>query len=491
MNKKFIFNSVKTAVFSLLTFCMLSGILKVFNYKDMGGGGGWQRFYQTGGGNTDVLFFGDSHAHCTIDHGLLWDEYGIAGYTLSAGGQKIDNTRYFVEEALRIQQPKVIVVEMSGIRGGELHNSETDVYRNSLGMRWSPLFVRYIDYLADNGNMDRGEEQRIFLKIPVVHSRYAELTKNDFEDSIPFMRGYRGSYEIMPLERPEAELEMGSMELDPQRFAMLREIIETADKKGIPVVLVAAPFELSGEDQMQFNTVEAFAQEQGITFINYNKLYDELSLDFKTDFRDTAHLNNYGAVKVTDHMAGYLKENYDIPDRRGQEGYQLWEENALYLRNKALRSNLEKAEDINAYLQILSELVEEQTVIIGLTGNYNALGEVYLEKLMQLGVTEEEYAEGGIFIFKGGERVLYLAGKEYDYCLNVNGSEIHMESALYEAEGEMWDEMHILLEGSEYAMVKNGVNVLVYNETVRQLIDAAGDDVYLGLELIHCDKEEE
>ena len=40
-------------------------------------------------------------------------------------------------------------------------------------------------------------------------------------------------------------------------------------------------------------------------------------------------------------------------------------------------------------------------------------------------------------------------------------------------------------------MVENGVNIVVYNETVRQLIDAAGDDVYLGLEMEHCDKEEE
>ena len=318
MIKKNCCNIIKITVFLLLMFCMLSGILKVFNYKDMGGGGGWQRFYQAENGSIDVMFFGNSHAHCTIDHGLLWDEYGIAGYTLSAGSQTIDSACYFVKEALQTQQPKVIAVEVMGALGGELANSNSDVYRNSLGMRWSPVFGEYIDYLADNMDMDRGEKQRVFMKIPVVHSRYAELTRSDFEDSIPFMRGYRGSYERETLERPEAAQETESMQLDPQRLAMLKEIIDTAEKNNIPVVLFASPFKISEENQMQFNAVEAFAQEQGIPFINYNKLYDELSLNFETDFRDGAHVNNYGAIKVTAHMAQYLKEHYEIPDRRGQ-----------------------------------------------------------------------------------------------------------------------------------------------------------------------------
>lgn len=33
-------------------------------------------------------------------------------------------------------------------------------------------------------------------------SRYAELEKNDFEEKLPFMRGYRGSYNIVACEKP-------------------------------------------------------------------------------------------------------------------------------------------------------------------------------------------------------------------------------------------------------------------------------------------------
>ncbi len=491
MDKKSYCNIMKIVLFLSLTLGMLSGILRIFNYKETGGGGGWQRFYQMDEECADVFFFGSSHAHCTIDHGILWEDYGLAGYTLSAGSQMIDSTCYFIKETLRTKKPKVIVVEMLGITGGEIVNSDADIYRNVLGMKWSANYGEYMKYLSENMNMGRQQEQEIYFKIPVVHSRYAELTRNDFEDSIPFMVGYRGSYERESFEKPEINGIKETADLNPQRLEMLKEIIDTANAHHVPVVLFASPFVLSAEKQMQFNAVEAFARQQGVPFINYNNLYDEIAIDFETDFRDMEHVNNYGAAKVTRHMAEYLKENYEIADRRGSKGYELWEDNALYLRNKVLAHKLEQAQDIHEYLEIISGMEDGQTVILALTGNYKVLGEVYLDGLAKLGINKEEYEAGGVWIFKDRKRELYFPGSGYYYCMNTDNDEIHVESVIQEAEGELKEKARILIGGKDYAMVENGVNIVVYNETVSQLIDAAGDNVYLGLEMEHCDKEEE
>ena len=91
---------LKGLLFAALTIGIAAASLKILNYKDMGGGGGWTRFYAEQA-DIDVLFFGNSHAHCTVDHGYLWDHYGIAGYTMSAGAQNFAGTYYFVREALR------------------------------------------------------------------------------------------------------------------------------------------------------------------------------------------------------------------------------------------------------------------------------------------------------------------------------------------------------------------------------------------------------
>ena len=479
-------NLLKTVLFTLLVIIMLLGILHVVNYKSTGGGGGFQRFYQKKSNSIDVMFFGSSHAHCTIDHGYLWDEYGMAGYTLSAGGQRLDSTYYFIKEALRTQTPRVIVVEMLGATGNEIQNTDTDVYRNALSMRWSDNSVEYMNYLADSMQMDKTGREELFTKIPIVHSRYRELEQSDFVDRIPFMVGYRGSYERAPIERPDVAGDKEILSLTEEKIPILQNIIDEAKAKGVEVVFFASPFRLSQEQQEQFNAVEEFAAAQNIPFINYNKLYDEIDLDFERDFRDSEHVNNYGAVKVTRHLAEFLKENYEIPDRRGEADYQLWEDNALYLSNKVLRHELEETTDVNTYLEYLAGNGKEKTILVALTGNYNALGEVYLEKLLQLGVTAEEYAAGGVFLFRGGEREAFLPGKEYNRCFTTPGGEIHVESSVTTTEdGEETQKLKLLINGQDYVMVENGVNIIVYEESIDQVIDAAGDDVYLGLELAH------
>ena len=112
MKKKNDRNLIKIIGFLLVVCIVLGKTTSVLNYKDTGGGGGWQRFYHMPQKTADVMFFGSSHAHCTVDHGLLWDQYGIAGYTLSAGSQRLDSTYYFLKEAIRVQKPKIAVVEV-------------------------------------------------------------------------------------------------------------------------------------------------------------------------------------------------------------------------------------------------------------------------------------------------------------------------------------------------------------------------------------------
>lgn len=479
---------IKAVAFILILILILFSTEKVFNYKQTGGGGGWQRFYNTKKDSIDIMFFGSSHAHCTVDLGYLWDEYGMAGYTLSAGSQNIAGTYFFVKEALQTQSPKVIVIECYGALGGSIENSDADVYRNTLGMRWGSTLREYIGYLEDNMGENHVWAQRVFTKIPIIHSRYAELEQADFQDALPFMRGYRGSFERVGFERPEAENVETVSELHPERLEMLKNIVALAQEYSIPVVLFASPYILEPEAQMQFNAIEQWAKQQEIPFINFNHLYDEIELDFQQDFRDESHVNNSGAKKVTAYLGEFLAAQYELPDRRGNTDYTVWEQNALYLRNKELRHQLEQSADINEYLGHLAKLQDEQMVMIALTGNYKALGDVYLDSLINLGISREEYELGGLWVFSGGERIQYLPGTEYDYFERTAHGEIHLYS--YETgAGQYQETVNLMIHNENYRMIVNGVNIIVYNKELDQIIDAAGDDIYLGLELIHNEKE--
>ena len=488
-NKKIGIYFIKITAFILLLSFLFKGIFSVFIYKDMGGGGGWQRFYQAKDNSIDVLFFGSSHAHCTVDHRILWEDYGIAGYTLSAGSQNIDSTYYFVKETLRSQKPKVIAVEILGTSGGEINNNLSDVYRNSLGMKWSGNFWEYINYFAQEMEKADSWKQEIIAKLPIIHSRYKEVVPVDYDDNIPFMRGYRGSNEVVAFERPVETFE--EMDLCEERLQWLLKIIALAEENDIPLLLFASPFVASEEVQMQYNKVASIAKGYGVECIDFNHIYDELGIDFQRHFRDGSHLNDEGAAIVTQYLGEFLKNHYAIPDRRGEKGYEPWDQNALYLNNKVLGYQLADATDINEYLQCLSDNREKQTIVIALTGNYGAQGEVYLEKLKLFGITDEEYVTGGVWVFRDNERLLYLPGKEYSTCLSTEHGEIHLESALYQDDesGEEVEKVKMILNSRDSRMIDNGVNVIVYNEELNQLIDAAGVDIYLGLAMTHYEKE--
>ena len=53
---------------------------------------------------------------------------------------------------------------------------------------------------------------------------------------------------------------------------------------------------------------------------------DEMEINCKTDFSDSAHLNDSGARKVADYIGNYIVTNYDVTDMRLEKG-NMWSKN--------------------------------------------------------------------------------------------------------------------------------------------------------------------
>ncbi|MBQ9644464.1 MAG: SGNH/GDSL hydrolase family protein, partial [Lachnospiraceae bacterium] len=76
---------------------------------------------------------------------------------------------------------------------------------------------------------------------------------------------------------------------------------------------------------------------------------DEMEIDGLTDYYDNrAHTNALGSEKVTAYLGQYLREHYDLPDRRGDAAYASWDE--AYARwqsehAEAVREILSKVEN--------------------------------------------------------------------------------------------------------------------------------------------------
>ena len=112
----------------------------------------------------------------------------------------------------------------------------------------------------------------------------------------------------------------------------MEDIKKMCRENDAELLLVSAPSPCN-YNYKKHNALESYAKENGLPYIDLNMKTEELGINWKTDSYDKGdHLNLSGAQKVTAYMAKYLKENYSIPDHRGEKAYQEWEELAKKFR---------------------------------------------------------------------------------------------------------------------------------------------------------------
>lgn len=279
----------------------------------------------------DVLFLGSSHVHCNVNTKLLWEEYGMAAYLCTSAEQPLWNSYYNLVEALKTQKPKLVVLDLySPARVYEDFQPKW-AEENLDGMRPS-----YNKYRAVEASVETDKPEYLFGFLR-YHTRYDRLKPEDFRNFF-WNRKERQRWKGYTLLENHAELIEQDLSYVTQSMPMteksryyFEKILELTEKEGISLALVSAPYLPEEKDQMVYNFVGQFAEENGILFCNYNtaEMYREVGIDFSRDFADHTHLGKEGGEKYTRHLGKWLTENYEIPDRRRQPGYTSWEEQEI------------------------------------------------------------------------------------------------------------------------------------------------------------------
>ena len=111
--------------------------------------------------------------------------------------------------------------------------------------------------------------------------------------------------------------------LDPVAQTWLDKFLSYISDKDYEVLFLQTPSTRTKTEAGRLNTLEDYLEARG-----YKSLVlgiDESIYDLENDFYNDGHVNYYGAEKFTDRFAKYLKENYDLPDRRGDKKCAAWE----------------------------------------------------------------------------------------------------------------------------------------------------------------------
>lgn len=282
----------------------------------------------------DVLFFGDSQFMNGMLPMEMWEDYGIAGYNLSCYGNVMPTTYWSIINALDYATPKLVVLSINGLN--EVHkvsNYSGDLHTAIDFWPLTPNKVRMIeDLLYDpedpdfsdvSGYVYRELKPEFYFKLGKYHSRWSELTWNDFKTRPDYVKGGELLVGLMPIMDYELVNENAFAEEGGYSYSYLRAAIEECCKRGIEVLLVHMPAPQYIDSQKHANTVRSIAEEYEIGFVDTT--YMDSIVDYAVDCCDAEpHLNVSGALKMTAFLSSYIHDHYELPDRRDEVSYLHW-----------------------------------------------------------------------------------------------------------------------------------------------------------------------
>ncbi|MBE5882071.1 MAG: hypothetical protein E7289_07195 [Lachnospiraceae bacterium] len=323
-------NIVRIVGFLLILSIVILKLNDVVAFKYTDGVTQMEYFYELPKDTVDVLVLGSSHAFVDVNPEILYDEYGLAAYDLCGSMQPMWNTYYYMKEALKYQTPKLIVLDVYRLVEAFPYSKESKIVKNTYGMRFS--HNKYESIKASLSEEDKGDLLLHMVEFPSYHSRYVDLTAEDFDRSLVVDESYKGAHpvtEVAPMERPELAHVTETIEIEPKTMEYFEKILSLANEKDIPVFLINAPYIMTEDDKKVFNTLEEYLAAQtkydNVFYVDFNRMYDEMQIDFAADFADPNHLNVNGLGKFNHALGACIKENYELPDRRGDAAFVSYE----------------------------------------------------------------------------------------------------------------------------------------------------------------------
>ena len=318
--KKLIQKAVKVLAFLLvlaLCYGLMDQVLKI-KTDDMVS---MVKLRQLPPDTVDVLLVGSSHIGMNIDNQQIYDEFGISSFDLWVGMQPLWNSYYYLKEALHCQKPQVVLMDVF-LCGTTAEYSTKEVALKNI--EYLPFGIDKIR--ASFASYEQWTDAvEALWGMPYYHSRYDELTADDFASvtgtGLSSPRQTEGA--VTPLNMLDYRAITDTLPLTAKNEEYLQKIIDLCKQENVSLVLMTAPFEATGDEAMRLNAVAQIAEEAQVPFLNYLKTWDTLGIDASTDFYDIGHFNNEGIAKFSRIIGQYLAENYDLRDCRTIDGF-IW-----------------------------------------------------------------------------------------------------------------------------------------------------------------------
>lgn len=443
-------------------------------------------YYELEENTVEVLALGSSHMYQGLNTAVLWTEFGIPAFNFCGAAQPIWNTYFYLEEALKTQTPKVILLDTYYLHLSGDYSEKSFAIKNTYALRDNEIKEEAI---SESFEMEEGDYQ-YYIEPLQYHSRYSDLSKSDFYPYLANEEMYKHHKGFYCYFKTAAVAETDLTKFD--EYSLLtektekyyRKIFELAKEKSIPVVPIAIPHLAEEYHQKYYNTGALIAAEYGCEYLNFLTDYKEaLGLDYNNDFADNQHLNHNGNTKLTRFLGDYLKEKYDLKNHRDDDKYYSWEYDAAVYYKQLLNHKITKSKDL---FSIIDEIRDNNYCII-ININHDEFERSNGEKsslpiyLRILGFKNEDLLKCGTWIINEGKIVYRCSDKKTDGFKNYDVNKFDTIRISYSTSLNSQDEFSyktdIFINDKNVTKTQNGANIVIYDNLTKTFVRTFGFDL--------------
>lgn len=263
----------------------------------------------------EVIFLGDCEVYANFSPMVMYEETGIKAYVRGNSQQLIWQSYYLLEETLKYEVPKVVVLNVNAMRYGKDSEEVSEPYNRLMidKMKWSLEKINLIKESVTE------EETFISYVFPLLryHSRYSSLTREDFEylfkDKKNTYNGFLINKNIKAVDNLPTKRVLPDYSFPSECYEFLNKILELCKENDIELVLIKAPSLYPYWYDEYDNAISNYAEENDIDYYNLLNNVEEIGLDYAVDTYDGGlHLNLTGATKLSKYFAHILADNYDL-----------------------------------------------------------------------------------------------------------------------------------------------------------------------------------
>lgn len=299
----------------------------------------------------DVVYIGGSAAYSYWEPLKAFRDTGLVSYALAVNSIQAECILPFVKYTEKYQNPELYVI---GIRAFQYYKSEGDEY-----------FLRNTSDTLDNGYIRSKlihdycknrilDENELNLQLDIIkyHTNPYALCYKDNWDLIDNsmkcdFKGGQPKMSHSSLVEPVGFQTSERGELMEQDVAILNELLNYLRKHGKKALFIVCPYNITKEEYAIYNSLSDIIKDNGFDYLNANDYYDEIGIDFASDYSDGSHTNPLGSEKYTKWLEEYLMNNYSLSDHRGEALYNEWS----CLADEYVSVGIERREKINEIIE--------------------------------------------------------------------------------------------------------------------------------------------